>query len=99
MPPGRRYCPISATGALSACQIPERSGLPLRRGARADRFGLPSGVRGIIGSRYTAHGALTYRGTANNAVIKNALRFFKRVLPEHQMEFGESTITPVAVTS
>src|SRR5262245_29326338 len=75
MPPGRRNRCISATGALSGCQIPERSGLPLSRGTGADKFGLPSRVRGTVGSRYTAHWALTYRGAATSAINNHASRF------------------------
>src|SRR4030095_20101 len=75
MPPGRRNCCISATGALSACQIPERSGLPLSRGGGADRFGVPSRVRGTVGSWYTAHWALTYRGATTSTVNNHAIRF------------------------
>src|SRR5207253_4953568 len=39
----------SASGVGSTCQIPERSGLPLMRGAGALRFTLPSLVRGAPG--------------------------------------------------
>jgi len=40
--------------------MPDKSGLPSTvRGAGADRFGLPSGRRGIPGVGYTIHWALT----------------------------------------
>src|SRR5579864_7884585 len=40
----------SPGAASSGCHTPERSGLPLIRGAGAERLGLPSLVRGVRGS-------------------------------------------------
>ena len=39
---GVRKLTTALSGRRSACQTPERSGLPLTRGAGAVRFGLPS---------------------------------------------------------
>src|SRR5437879_1233111 len=42
---------FSPGGASSVCQTPEKSGLPPEaRGEGAERFGLPSRVRGVCGS-------------------------------------------------
>ena len=37
----------SLTAVRSACQTPDKFGLPFTRGAGADKFGLPSLVRGV----------------------------------------------------
>src|SRR5437016_6127447 len=48
--PGGKARVSSLRGVASASQRPERSGLPLRRGAGAVKLGLPSLVRGVRGS-------------------------------------------------
>lgn len=50
--PGTSYsAEFSPGGANSVCQTPDRSGLPLEaRGTGAERFGLPSLVRGVPGA-------------------------------------------------
>ncbi len=54
-PPGSSFI-NSGIGAASACQIPERSGLPFAaRGAGAERFGFPFAVRGVPGTGYLIH--------------------------------------------
>src|SRR6188474_3824875 len=64
--------PMSASSLVFVvCQIPERSGLPSAvRGAGAERFGRPSGKRGIPGVGYLIHCADTAFETARtNAPI------------------------------
>src|SRR5262249_48593438 len=58
--PGPRTLANSSRGVRSACHTPETSGLPLTRGAGAERFGLPSAVRGVLGSRWSSHCASTH---------------------------------------
>src|SRR5581483_5213141 len=53
VPSGTRF---SFQLELSACQIPDKSGLPSDvRGDAAFKFGFPSGVRGVPGSRTENH--------------------------------------------
>src|SRR5579872_4927390 len=54
-PPGSRYGSSCLRGEPSTSQMPERSGLPLTRGAGAARLGFPSRVRGVAESRTFSH--------------------------------------------
>src|SRR5665213_3809845 len=70
--------PSGGQGRLcKTSQMPERSGLPSRvRRAGAERFGLPSGVRGIPAVGYCTHWACEFTAAMAAAAIKPAMILF-----------------------
>src|SRR2546427_6321757 len=64
---------------LGPRQMPDRSGLPSAVfGTGADRFGLPSGVRGIPGVVYFSHCAA--KGTVSKTAAASSLAFIQSLL-------------------
>src|SRR5579862_544274 len=65
--------PLSPAAAVSSRQMPERSGLPSAvRGAGAERFGLPSGRRGMPGALRSNHCAAAGDDAVNEARVARA---------------------------
>src|SRR6266566_1264911 len=65
-----RFCTYLPLG----CQIPDRSGLPSgNRDAGAEKFGLPSGVRGIAAGGAFTHCARTGAQTRTRIAMEEAI--------------------------
>src|SRR5205085_5264708 len=82
--PGFRSAARSCTYLLLlGSHTPDRSGLPSgNRGAGAERFGFPSGVRGMLARGTFTHWAWTGAHARARAAMEEAIIFFIFSLPK-----------------